>query len=101
MKTTKSKLPNDYAKAKFIEFLNERSLYDKYLQEVMWSFRPMSMETLDAYWKEWAEQHSQYNWIDDVETTNKCSYWESVNLEWYRELDILNEEYAKSLECVD
>lgn len=102
MKIAKSKLPIFYAAAKFIEFLKERSLYDKYLHEFMWSIKPNSCKSLESYWEEWAEQCSQYNWIDNLETI-VCGDedWNKVNLEWCRELDILNEEYAKSLECVD
>ena len=96
MKTAKSKLPMLYAIEKFIAFLKERSLYDKYFNEFMWSVRPSLCDTLESSWKEWSEQCSQYNWIDSLESISNSAEWGCVNLEWCRELDILNEEYKKS-----
>lgn len=106
MKTVKSKLPFDYAKVKFLEFLNSNSMYDKYFHEFMWSYRsPNQKGTIEEYWEELAAQCSHYNWIDGFfvfhESLLGNDYWNLANLNWYRELDILNEEYAKSLECVD
>ena len=102
MKTIKSKLPETLAKSKFIEFLTNHSLYDKYFREFVWSYHsPHTSKPLEEYWSEWAGLCSQYNWIDGIIVFHKSRYgeafWNDINTQWYRELDILNEEYTKSL----
>jgi hypothetical protein len=103
MKTIKSKLPFCYAREKFIDFLNSNNLYNKYFTEFMWSYRsPQESKSLEAYWDEWIEDFSQYHWIDGIfvfeDSVLGRDFWNMVNLQWYKELDTLNEEYIKSLE---
>lgn len=103
MKKIKSKLPYTYAKAKFIEFLTNNSLYEKYFREFVWSYTsPQTSKPLEEYWSDWAELCSQYNWIDGMFVFDSSrlgnEFWSKINTQWYRELDVLNEEYIKSLE---
>ena len=100
MKTIKNLLPYEMAKEKFFEFLNKNFLYDKYFYEFMYTYNsPQCSKSIEDYWVEWTENCNPYHWIDGIivfhEAVLSDSLWNSINKDWYNELDKLNAEYEQ------